>query len=142
MLYFDTSFMVPYVLPEAASNRIQQFFKEHSGEDLAISQWTRVEFLSTLARQVRMGALSEQAARDADIRFENAIDQSFIVVRPNRNDFDLCKHYLRQFETDLRAGDALHLAIANNRGVRTFYSLDKKLLRAGRLLGLPVAGIR
>jgi predicted nucleic acid-binding protein len=42
----------------------------------------------------------------------------------------------------LRAGDALHLAIAANRHAAAIYSLDKRLLRAGEILGLPVsAGI-
>jgi predicted nucleic acid-binding protein len=62
---------------------------------------------------------------------------------PDGNDFDLCKRYLQQFEAGLRAGDALHLAIANNRSAQKIYTLDKKLLRAGKLLGLPVStGIR
>jgi hypothetical protein len=39
----------------------------------------------------------------------------------------------------LRAGDALHLAIAGNRQAAAIYSLDKGLLMAGRLLDLPVS---
>jgi predicted nucleic acid-binding protein len=43
----------------------------------------------------------------------------------------------------LRAGDALHLAVAKNHRGEAVYSLDKTLLKAGRLLGLPVStGIR
>jgi predicted nucleic acid-binding protein len=43
----------------------------------------------------------------------------------------------------LRLGDALHLAIANNHGAERFLTLDKKLLKAGKLLGLPVTtGVR
>lgn len=73
MLYFDTSFVVPYILPEATSNRVQRFFRDHGNEQLAISHWTRVEFASMLAREVRVGGLTEQAARDADVRFETAM---------------------------------------------------------------------
>lgn len=29
MLYFDTSFIVAYILPEATSSRVQNFFSEH-----------------------------------------------------------------------------------------------------------------
>ncbi len=119
MLYFDTSFIVPYILPEATSNRIQEFLGEHHAEQLTISDWTRVEFFSMLAREVRGGGLAEQAARDADTRFEAAMAQSFTVVLPDRNDFNLCKRYLQRFETGLRVGDALHLAIASNHRVRS-----------------------
>jgi hypothetical protein len=38
----------------------------------------------------------------------------------------------------LRAGDALHLAIAGGRGAETIYSLDKTLIKAGTTLGLPM----
>jgi uncharacterized protein len=139
MLYFDTSFVVPYILPEATSSKIQQFFREHNDEELCISHWSRVEFSSMLAREVRLGGLSEQAARDADSHFETAMSLSFVLLLPDRNDFDLCKRYLQHFETGLRVGDALHLAIASNRNAGTFYTLDKKLLRAGKLLGLSIA---
>jgi uncharacterized protein len=48
-----------------------------------------------------------------------------------------------RFETGLRAGDALHLAIADNHRAAAIYSLDKALLKAGKILDLPVRmGIR
>jgi len=37
------------------------------------------------------------------------LDESFAVLLPNADDFGLAKRYLGQFETGLRAGDALHL---------------------------------
>jgi predicted nucleic acid-binding protein len=138
MLYFDTSFLVPCILPEATSARIQDFFRAHTGESLNISHWTRVEFASMLAREVRMDGLTAQAARDADARFEMLVAQSFEVILPDANDFNLCRRYLQRYETGLRVGDALHLAIAGNRQVRALYSLDKKLLKAASMLGLPV----
>jgi predicted nucleic acid-binding protein len=43
----------------------------------------------------------------------------------------------------LRAGDALHLAIAVNNNARMIYSLDRTFIQAGKKLGLPVQrGIR
>jgi predicted nucleic acid-binding protein len=139
MLYFDTSFLIPYILPESTSSRVQQFFVDQQSEGLTISHWTRVEFASMLAREVRTRSMSAQAARDADVRFEAVTARSFSIVLPDRDDFDLSKHYLVQFETGLRSGDALHLAIAKNRNAQAFYTLDKRLLRAGKLLGLPVS---
>ena len=57
MRYFDTSFLVPLILPEATSTRIADFFEALPADDLATSHWTRVEFASLLAREVRMGGL-------------------------------------------------------------------------------------
>jgi hypothetical protein len=61
-----------------------------------------------------MGGLDVQAATRADARFEAMVDESFSVLLPNAEDFGLAKRYLGQFETRLRAGDALHLAVASN----------------------------
>lgn len=143
MLYFDTSFLAPLVLPEATSDEIAAFVRRLPAEDLAVSHWTGVEFSSLIAREVRMGGLDAQAAARADARFEAMVDESFAVVLPNADDFALAKRYLGRFETGLRAGDALHLAVAGNHRAAAIYSLDKTLLRAGKILDLPVSrGIR
>ena len=142
MRYFDTSFLVPLILPEATSEPIAGFFEGLPAEDLAISHWTRVEFASMLAREVRMGGLDAAAARAAGSRFETMVEESFAVLLPNRGDFDRARDWLGHFATGLRAGDALHLAIARNRGADAIYSLDKLLIKAGKNLGLPAsAGI-
>ena len=139
MYYFDTSFLVPLILPEATSDPIARFFADLAGEDLAVSHWMRVEFSSLLAREVRMGGLSGEAAREADARFETMVDESFAVLLPNGDDYNLAKVYLSRFETKLRASDSLHLAIASNRRAETVYSLDKILLKAGQILGVSVS---
>ena len=137
MRYFDTSFVAPLILPEAASERVAGFLETLPPDELAVSHWTRVEFSSLLAREVRMGGLSADAARAADARFETMIGESFAVLLPGRADFDLARAFLGRFETGLRAGDALHLAIAANRGAAALYSLDRQLIEAGRQLGVP-----
>ena len=143
MLYFDTSFLAPLILPEATSDQIAAFVRRLPAEEFAVSHWTRVEFSSLIGREVRMGSLDAQAAARADARFEAMVDQSFSVLLPNADDFALAKRYLGRFETRLRAGDALHLAVANNHRASVIYSLDKTLLEAGKILDLPVSmGIR
>jgi predicted nucleic acid-binding protein len=143
VLYFDTSFVTPLIRQEATSLAVDRFLKRRSGEDLTISHWTRVELSSLLARDVRMGLISPAAAIEADAQFEAIVAASFTVLLPGADDFDLCKRYLQRFETRLRVGDALHLAIASNARVAAVYSLDRQLIKAARLLGLSVEhGIR
>lgn len=143
MLYFDTSFLVPLVLPEATSDTIAELVRGLPADQFTVSHWTRVEFSSLIAREVRMGGLDAQAAAQADARFEAMVDESFAVILPNADDFDLAREYLGNYETGLRAGDALHLAIARNHRAETIFSLDKTLLKAGSVLGLPTsAGTR
>ena len=143
MLYFDTSFLAPLILQEATSSKIEGFVAGLTAGKLAISHLTRIEFSSLLAREVRMGSIDSQAARSADAQFETMVRESFAVVLPNAADFDLAKTYLANHAGGLRAADALHLAIAKNHHGEAIYSLDKTVLKAGKLLGLPVStGIR
>jgi uncharacterized protein len=143
VLYFDTSFLAPLIIPEATSGKVAAFVRRLPAEEFTVSHWTRVEFSSLIAREVRMGGLDVQAATRADARFEAMVDESFSVLLPNADDFGLAKRYLGRFETRLRAGDALHLAVANNHHALAIYSLNKTLLEAGKILELPVSmGIR
>ena len=143
MRYFDTSFVAPLILEEATSARVERFVAALPPGEAAVSHWTRVEFASLLAREVRMGGLTPQAADEADSQFEAIVQEAFVILLPDARDFDLARSFLANYATGLRAGDALHLAIAGNRGATAIYSLDNGLLKAGRLLKLPVSmGIR
>ena len=121
MLYFDTSFLTPLLREEATS-----------------SQGTRVEFSSLLALHVRGGDLSADAARKMDAGFDAMVEETFVVLLPDVDDFDLARQYLAHHKTGLRAGDALHLAIAANHRVEAIFTLDKTFIKAGEMLGLPV----
>jgi len=110
---------------------------------MAVSSWTLVEFSSAIARQVRMGDIDRATATAIELDFDALVSDSFVNLAPTGADFDLARRLIRHYETALRSGDALHLAIASNHGAQTIYSLDDSLVRAGRMLGLPVkTGIR
>lgn len=134
MLYFDTSFIAPLILEEAVSEKIEVFLGKLPVGELSISHWTRVEFSSLIAREVRMGGLPEPVALKAIIQFDELVAESFRVLVPGPADYELAKGYIQHFATKLRAGDALHLAVVHNHAIKTFYTLDDGLLRAARLL--------
>ncbi len=142
MLYFDTSFLAPLIVPELTSNKIAAFFRGLPAGQLAVSHWTRGEFSSLIAREVRMGGLDAQAAAKAIARFEVMIEESFAILLPAADDFDLARTYIGNFTTGLRAGDALHLAIAMNRRAGMLYSLDKALLKAAAVLNANDSDLR
>ena len=140
MLYFDTSFLVPMLIAEDTSERVEAFFLNLSpGKDLFVSQWTRVEFASVLSRLVRMQQLGRHNAVECSKRFDLFLEQSFRIATPVVADFELSWAFLARFDNSLRAGDALHLAIAGNQGAENFYTLDNGLLQAGELLQIPVS---
>jgi predicted nucleic acid-binding protein len=134
MLYFDTSFLAPLILEEPTSAKIEAFFARLPVGELYVSHWTRVEFSSLIAREVRMGGLAEAEALQAIGQFDELVADSFQVLAPGVADYELAKAYIQHFATKLRAGDALHLAIAHNVGAKTLYTLDEGLLSAAKLL--------
>src|SRR5271169_4645680 len=101
MRYFDTSFLTPLILEERTSSRIARFMGGLPAGELATSRWTEVEFASLLARDVRMGALHGDEAREADAVFEDVIRQSFVVLLPDAGDFALARRYLHNYGTGL-----------------------------------------
>jgi predicted nucleic acid-binding protein len=143
MLYFDTSFVVPLVLREQTSASIAEYVAGLPAGRLFISHWTRVEFSSALGVGVRIGRLKPREAAEAEKQLERTLDESFSILSAAPDMFERAREFLSQHRLGLRAGDALHLAIASSHRAETIYSLDKTMLKAGRSLGLPLSsGIR
>ncbi len=90
MLYFDTSFLIPLLLPEENSEKIEEFFQHLSiDQTLVVSQWTRIELASVVARLVRMGELNKEIAGLCNERFTVLLAESFQVVLPQLDDYNL-----------------------------------------------------
>ena len=136
MIYFDTSALVPMFFKEATSTAIESLIRGLPHHIATLDDWTRVEFSSFLAKEVRMGGLSSTEAQAIDRRFEAEIRASFTTLGVTAADFDLAKVRLADHRSGLRSGDALHLAIATNNRVQGFCSFDKVLMRNAQALGL------
>jgi len=136
-IYLDTSFIVPMFIKEATSAAVVTKLQAVSTEELTISLWTKAEFSSVLARRVRMQEMTAPLALETMNQFELMVSQSCQVLVPTAADFELTCQFIQQFQTQLRAGDALHLAIAKNHGASSIYTLDAGLARAAELLKIP-----
>jgi uncharacterized protein len=134
MLYLDTSVLVPLFIPEPESDRIQRWIERQAPEALCISEWTLTEFVSALGLKVRMKHLNAEQARNAQNLLEKLAAQSLQVHVPTRADYVQAAAFLGEHTLGLRAGDALHLAIAHNEAVEAVYSLDRLFISAGRKL--------
>ena len=138
MRYFDTSFLGPHPRREEQFPISRVVGGLPAGE-LAISRWTEVAFASLSECDVCLGGLRGDEAREADAMFEAVVRQSFVVLTPGADDFALARRYLHKYETRLRGGDALHPEIAGNSHADAIYSLDKSMIKAGKILDLPVS---
>lgn len=144
MIYVDTSFLAPYYIEEDTSDRVEEVIFNISVDRLAISDWTQVEFASLLARRLRMGEISQETLREVMTVFDLELRESYAVFAVSRADFEVATRFLfQEGAAGLRAGDALHLAIAYNRRVERVLSLDRRLITIARMLGIDAdsAGI-
>lgn len=142
MLYFDTSFLVPLLIPEPYTAQVERFCENLAeGETLVFSRWGQLEFASVAARLYRMGELSAGDAHACIAQCKQLLARSFRMHTPTARDLDKAEAFIGNFQTRLRTGDALHLAIAGNLGVTTIYTLDTGMLSAGKTMGLDVRGM-
>ncbi|MBS3822112.1 MAG: type II toxin-antitoxin system VapC family toxin [Phycisphaerae bacterium] len=141
MRYFDTSFLVPLLIPEPKTTQVEKFFESlPEDETLVFSSWGQLEFASVAARLFRMGEMSASDAQACIEQFNSVLTQSFRLHAPSSEDFRKARAFIAKFQTKLRTGDALHLAMADNLEVMAAHTLDSGMLEAGKQLGLSVEG--
>jgi predicted nucleic acid-binding protein len=138
LAYLDANVLVPLVVPEPLSSQIERWFDRanRDGEDLVISDWCLTEVASALGIKCRQNRLTPRdMARALETAMSTAEDV-FRVVAPRRADYRRATEFLAQPALGLRAGDALHLAVAVGAEAGPVVTLDKTMLRAARRLGI------
>ncbi len=139
MIYVDTSFIAPLIIAEAASDAVEATVMKVKPGELATSHWARVEMASLIARKLVMGELDATEAAALRREFQQMLDETFRLLLPTAADYDAARDYLDVSKTGLRAGDALHLAVAANHSAKKIWSLDQRFIKAGKLLNLPIS---
>jgi predicted nucleic acid-binding protein len=137
LIYLDTSFLAPFYIQETTSTSVETILLNLPTPQIAISNWTTVEFASLLSRRVRMNQLTPELMTVVMQSFQNDVTQSYTVFTVTTADFVLATEFIQQWETGLRAGDALHLAIARNHNIENLLSLDRGLIDAAQRFGIP-----
>jgi len=143
MVYLDTSMVAPLLLPEDTSDEVERYLQNFSAAELSTSAWTKVEFSSLVARKLRMGDLDEREADEVRAELDRMLAESYQVLLPSAADYGLAAELLKNHKTGLRAGDGLHLAVAQNQGAHKVLSLDMGMIKAAKQFGIPAeSGIK
>jgi len=137
MIYIDTSALVPVFIREAKSEAVIGWL-ESSGERLSISEWSLVEFASAAAIKVRTGQVAPNLAKQSTARVYEFAQKHCTVAVPGREEFRRAAELAGDDSLKLRAGDALHLAIAESLSAQGILCLDDAMIASARSLGMNV----
>ena len=135
MFFLDTSILIAALISEESSDRIGNCLVQSEPGTLHISGWTLTEVSSALALKVRMNTLSLDQRADAHSRFVQLVEQSLTLVEVTDTHFETAARFCDNASLNIRAGDALHLAIAGAHGM-TLATLDRSMAEAGLQLGI------
>ena len=141
MKFWDSSAVIPLLVPEVMSGSIQELFES---DPVIVAWWaTEIECTSAIARRQRIGQLREEVAIEAFGRL-SALRAGWHEVEPTEEVRESAKRLLRVH--DLRTADALQLAaaffVAEARpSTLEFISLDERLRTAARREGFSITSI-
>lgn len=132
--YLDTSVIVSAFTNETGTTESRRFLRESASRPLVVSAWTDVELASAIWAKVGRGVI-DAANADLVLRgIEVFIADSATRVPVGPPEFDNATVFARR-RPGLRAGDALHLAIAASHEA-TVVTMDRGMASAGAALGL------
>lgn len=137
MIYVDTSVFVTAITAETGTASARSWLGRYPPATLCMSGWVVTEFSSALAMKLRRGELSSEHRMAAlnNWRVLRADTLSNIPVLEDA--FAKAASFMDAPQSVLRAGDALHLAIASLGG-HSLATLDIRLAEAALRAGVAV----
>ena len=133
MQYFDSSLIVSLLSSELRTHDLQQWFSGLDPESLYLSEWVLTEFQSAMSFKRRTGQLSFDQRERAEKLFRSYVGAYFKVLKVDTAHFRRAAIIAGREDINLRAADALHLAVAEVYGA-TMCTLDNKMRHAADVL--------
>ena len=136
MNYLDTSLVISLIAVEPSTTAAQEWLATHSDDGLAISDWVITEVASALSLIERAGRLVGENGTRARANLQELLAADLTVLPVSRQAFHSAADMAGRASLRLRAGDALHLAVAGEFGARVV-TRDVARAQAAHSLGRP-----
>lgn len=134
MLYLDTAVVLTLFVGESTSEAVHTWLARRR-QPLAFSDWGLTECASALGTKQRRGEISADMATRTFSTIQAFARQSCESIACAPKDQTVAQAWLGRYELNLRAGDALHLAMAHHAGM-VLVTYDKLLLASAAALGI------
>jgi|GEM_PF-119743 predicted nucleic acid-binding protein len=138
-IYVDTSVWVALLAREAPAAALSLWLAQ--APPLCCANWAELELASALGIKHRRGELSLGAARSICDVFASMMVYQVQQVPVHAADVTLARGLCMDMGRGLRAGDALHLAVAMRLQCSHFFSLDHNLNRNAEAAGLHLVSL-
>lgn len=139
LLFIDTSSLFKFYYPESGSDAVEARLAE--AERLSISELSRVEFSSIVARKVRMKEIGrKQYTRLMSAFDEDCLSRIYVMIPVNGEVLDEARSLMERLglQHPLRTLDSLQLACAMRSGAGDFLCHDTRLAEMAEQIGLHV----
>ena len=136
-IYLDASVLVAALTNEARTVEARSLINANARLDVGFSSWTLVEAISGLSKKVRTGELTPDDF-EAVSRKVRAFPNSHSRAPITEEHFLAAMALVARREIKLRAGDALHLAIAADFGL-ALATFDSDLEAAAQATEVSIA---
>ncbi|MCX7173070.1 MAG: type II toxin-antitoxin system VapC family toxin [Proteobacteria bacterium] len=140
MIYLDTSVAVSLLVPEPRTADVKAWFAGLTEVPVGCD-WLLTEFDSAISIKVRSGELSEANAKAVRKEFDRLTVSGLRIVPVSRSAFRDAADLAKQHTQRLRAGDALHLAVARDIGAQSVATLDGVMSANAKRLRMGVEAI-
>lgn len=134
MLYLDSAILLTLFVGESTSGAVQAWLSKRR-QPLAASDWGLTECASALALKCRRGEIAADDAARAFSAIASFAQESCERIACGPQHQIAAQEMLGRYDLNLRAGDALHLAISRHAGV-ILVTYDKLLLASAAALSV------
>ena len=126
MIYVDTSIFVALCTSEPKSDAVDKWHNNSSAKMIS-STWAFTEFSSALSLKVRTNQITEKQSREAWKKFDTLCQNDIELLPIESKTYYSAGILVIDGKSNLRAGDALHLAAAKAFKAKLIITLDKVL---------------
>ncbi len=141
MRYVDTCLLVSLFFRDSGTDQALHWLEAAETDPIMASHWSLTEFSSAASLKARAKQITPDLRRKAMAKLRRFVAARLTLEPPSAADFERATELLEKYDSGLRAGDALHLAICIRHGA-TLCTADLPFAAAAETHHVQVERVR